>query len=175
MASSQCDEASGQVIGWARSEGATESSLEALKTVLDEMLTNAFYHAPMDASGDPKFSKQDRSTPVVLGEGREVRMRWGVRGDEIAVEVADPYGTFSAARFMDHVKRGLAAGTADLKFLAASAGAGLGVFMMAQTATRLYVGIERGKRTSVICQVDMKARRKKLAEWIRSIHVVERA
>ncbi len=174
-ASSLADEVTDQVVASARDEGATELALESLKMVLDEMLTNAFYHAPRTEAGDPKYSTLNRAAPVLLPPGCEVRVQWGVRGDDMAVEVTDPYGTLSTSIFVDHMRRGLAAGTADLKFLAASAGAGLGLFVLAQTASRLFVGIEPGKRTSVLCVLDMRARRKKMAEWVRSLHVVEYA
>jgi hypothetical protein len=172
--SSLCDEVAEQVVAAARAEGATELALESLKITLDEMMTNAFYHAPRLESGEAAFSTLNRATPVQLPGGKEILVRWGLRGDDLIVEVTDPYGSFSTARFMEHVRRGMAAGSADLKFLAASAGAGLGVFMLAQTANRLFVGIERERRTTVLCVLDLRSRRKKMSEWVRSVHVVER-
>ena len=171
--STSSDDAIERALTTAKAEGAGELALENLKIVMDEMLTNAFYHAPRDAAGAAPYSTQNRAEPVALPAGKEVRVRWGLRGEELTVEVADSFGSFTESKFLEHVRRGLAAGTADLKFLAASAGAGLGVFMLSQVASRLFVGIERGTRTSVICVLDMKARRKKMAEWNRSLHVIE--
>jgi hypothetical protein len=96
-----------------------------------------------------------------------------VRGEEAVLEVEDPYGTFTEAAVLESLARGAGAGTADLRFREQSAGAGMGVYMVYQGSTRMFVGIERGRRTSIVCLVDLKARRKAMAEWVRSLHVIE--
>jgi hypothetical protein len=135
--------------------GAGERLVERLLTVVDELVTNAVYNAPIDReTGTPLFAAQDRRIPVVLDPADQPELVFGSDGQRFAVAVRDPFGALRAETVRGHLARGLRGGAEQISQKAG--GAGLGLFLLFDHLHALSVEIHPGRRTEVSGLVDLR-------------------
>ena len=132
----------------------------ALELALEELYTNAVYNAPVDATGRPLNAHQGRATAVESPQPFSVR--FGCDDELAVVGVGDAYGTLSPTRLRDCVRRCYAPSGAVYEDK--RGGAGLGMFMILQEATRLIVNIKAGQFTEVLFARRLKERRRAFAQ-----------
>jgi hypothetical protein len=135
--------------------GVAERLQDRLLTVVDELITNAVYDAPIDrASGAPRHRHQDRRQPVVLDAADQPELSFGTDGVRFAVAVRDPFGGLRAETVRQHLARGLRRGADQID--QKQGGAGLGLFLLFDHLHALSVEVHPGRRTEVAGLVDLR-------------------
>ena len=73
--------------------------------VVDEMVTNALYDAPIDREGRPRFAHLPRTEPVRLERGEEIHIQFCSDAQLLGVAVSDPFGALSKQVSLDYLSR----------------------------------------------------------------------
>lgn len=115
------------------------------RTVASELLTNAFYNAPVDNEGKPLHS--DRSKRVKLPSHKKVEFSYGDDGTHLWMSVRDSYGSFSRLGLLRNLIR--CAQYEKLTVRQTGGGAGIGLFMVYSWAAQLKFHFTPGAQTFV--------------------------
>ena len=133
--------------------------MDSLELAFEELYANAAYNAPTDAQGNHLFSSTSRATPVT--SPRPFHVRFGYDSQYVAISVCDAYGSLKPERLIACFKRCFAPGGAVVEDK--EGGAGVGFYMLLQSATRLIVNIKAGQFTEVIFVRKLGQRRREFA------------
>lgn len=110
------------------------------RLVLDEILTNAVYHAPTREDGSEKYAL---FSEVALEPSEYVYVEFGYDSEKYGVSVLDKRGALTRETILSKMERQIK-GEGDMD------DSGRGLHMCRLFADRLIVNIERGKRTEVV-------------------------
>lgn len=121
---------------------------EKVEGILEELLTNAIYHSYFNIRGERKYKRRDS---VKLDAQETVKIRFIPAPDGIFLEVSDGGG---AIRF-DHVRNCFhrCYGSEQPQIEAKESGAGLGLYMIFESATHLKIVCDPYKRTTISCWI----------------------
>jgi len=144
------DPAVAEVMAFVTRLGAPKRVGDMLGELTHELIMNALYDAPVDASGQPRFA-HDRKAEVRLDTADAALLRVGSDGMRVAVEVTDRFGRLTREHVFGGIHRALASGQID----AAGGGAGLGMMVAYRSTTALYFDVIPGRRTRVIGLFDL--------------------
>ena len=120
---------------------------EKVECVLEEMISNALFHAYRDAAGKEKYAR--RST-VTLGSTEIITVRFEVIDKGIFLSVTDQAGTLVFDEVAGSLKRCYGS---DTQIQAKEGGAGLGTYMIFDSVTHLKFDVAPGKATTVSCWI----------------------
>jgi CheY-like chemotaxis protein len=147
QSSSDKDQALDAVMGLAAALELSDEKKRRIEVATEELLLNAIYDAPRDASGAAIHAKLDRRTPVKLGAGQQVKLHYGCDGRNFVVSVADRFGALergnlerSLSKLLDPQGARPAPGTS---------GAGLGLMLTYGAANQLIAHAVSGRFTEV--------------------------
>ena len=155
-----------------RENKAPRNAIATITNAADEMLTNAMYNAPVDQDGRPRYAATNRRSKIALEPSEFVELRYGIRKGVFGMSVSDAFGKLR----LDHLSKSiLRCTTADNPIEQKAGGAGLGLFMLAQTAHQFIVNVSPDERTEVIAMwsLDRKKLREKRSH--NSLHFFEQA
>ncbi len=111
-----------------------------VQILLEEIITNAIYHAPVDGTGKEKYKKHSR---VVLEDAEEVEILVGKDSEKYGVSVLDPSGRLTKEQVLFRLDRHIhGEGLLDEN--------GRGLHMSRMYADRLIINIRRHTATEVI-------------------------
>lgn len=143
--------------------------VEQLRLAADELLTNAFFNAPTDASGARPFAVRHRSQEVVLEGGQQIELELVVDGTQIGLLVADPFGSLAPATIVGYLGKCLRAGTDQVD--EKEGGAGLGLFYVFEAVSHFVINVEQKRRTEMIGLLDASVRYREFALRPKSFNV----
>lgn len=159
-----------QLSDYLRAKPVFETFPDLATTVASELLTNAFYNAPQDASGRPL--QPDRAAASFAEDSHSVDLSYGDDGDHVWIRVKDSYGSFNREKLIKHLLT--CANRDKLVVKQGEGGAGIGLFMVFRWASELVFIFEPGKQTSVIVRL-FKTKRMKVFDSQRvHFEVIER-
>jgi hypothetical protein len=130
-----------------------------------ELLMNAIYDAPVDASGRPKFAV-DRKADVRLSDAECPTVRMATDGSKLVLQVRDPFGRLERRHVFDGLARGLAGGEIDRSH----GGAGLGMMVCHNASTAMIFDVARGKHTEVTAIFELDMNLRELRTQAKSLH-----
>jgi hypothetical protein len=134
--------------------GLPAATRQRIRLVADELLMNALYHAPTDAAGQERYREQSpRELARCTGlEPVELHFVWAP--DCFALAVRDHFGSLSETRLTYYLQR-----ARDKAWVLESkrSGAGLGLAMVARSASRLIFKLDRGASTQAIAIFEPRA------------------
>lgn len=111
-----------------------------VQILLEEIITNAIYHAPVDGTGKEKYKKHSQ---VVLDDAEEVEILVGKDSEKYGVSVLDPSGRLTKEQVLFRLDRHIhGEGLLDEN--------GRGLHMSRMYADRLIINIRRHTATEVI-------------------------
>jgi hypothetical protein len=130
-----------------------------------ELLMNAIYDAPADATGQPKYAG-DRKALVHLQDHERPIVRLACDGSNLVLQVRDPFGRLERRHVVDGLARGLAGGEQDQSH----GGAGLGMMVCHNSTSGLFFDVVRGRSTEVTALFELDMNLRELRTQAKSLH-----
>ncbi len=158
-----------EVASYANTLGCNERVVELIETVVDELVTNAIYNAPRTATGVAKYARLSRREPVTLNDEEVGHLEFACDGDYIAISQVDPFGALTRDTVVSYLNRCLVKGPEQISD--ASGGAGIGLFRVFQSLSKFIINIDPGRRTEVICLLDLRLTMKRFRQAAKSFHI----
>jgi anti-sigma regulatory factor (Ser/Thr protein kinase) len=124
--------------------GHKSQNRERLKLVMEELLSNAFYHA---YKGQAKKDKYERLSSVKLAPGEEIRIAFDENSNGLYLLVEDKGGTLTFDNFKNCFSRCFQRTRKDVTFEEKHSGAGLGLYLIYEVTTHLSILVVPGKKT----------------------------
>lgn len=143
-----------------------DSPKEYLRTMANELLTNAFYNAYQDKDGSFPYQNQDRKTPVNLDKDGAIEISLALDEERVVLCVTDPFGTLTRESVLNNIKRGIKTKKHSNK----EGGAGLGLYLIYSYANHLVFNLDKNNKTEIVAIIENNRRLKKYKEIIKSIH-----
>jgi hypothetical protein len=122
-------------------------TVQLLHDVAEELLTNAFYDAPV-AAGAAKRAIP-RTEDVVLPDDCGCDMVYGLSGEFAVVRVRDPFGALARARIVDVLTR-CARGGMNVEVDETMGGAGLGMWKIFSLTSFVAISVVDSHHTDVL-------------------------
>ncbi len=115
-------------------------STRDVELVVDEMVSNALYHAPVLPDGTPKY--EDMSD-VCLEAGEYITIECGVDAEKYGISVGDNSGRLTKQTVLERIERQVSGkGLTDRR--------GRGIHISRMLSDRMIINIKRGARTEVV-------------------------
>jgi hypothetical protein len=162
------DHAVQETIAFSTRLGAPKRVGEMLGELAHELLMNALYDAPVDASGRALHA-HDRKAEIALQPHDAAIFRCASDGVRIAVEVTDRFGRLERKHVFGGLTRALKSGQMDT----AGGGAGLGMMVAYRSTTALFYDVARGQRTRVTGLFDLDLNLREFRLLPKTIHFPE--
>lgn len=137
-------------------QGVGARTVEQLRDAAEELLTNAFYDAPVAAGLLKK--PISRTQDVSLSDDSACDMVYGCRDDLAVVRVRDPFGSLTRARMLEVLTR-CARTDMAVEVDETMGGAGLGLWRMFSVASFLALSVVRGRSTELLIGIGKRALR----------------
>lgn len=162
-----------RVAGYAEGVGARRATVAKIESAVDELLMNALYDAPAahQKNESARRVRGTGTTPTYEGDSRRALLRYGCDGRYFAVSVLDEYGLLEKGVILNSLLRARNERGRPLPANANGAGAGLGLYFVLSSVTRFIVNIEPGRRTEVVCLVDLRQQGREATSCARSLHI----
>lgn len=142
-----------EVLKFAEESGVRRQIRSSIGQVCEELLMNALYDAPIDDDGRQIFAEVGPKDRVDLSSPRPVSIRYAATAETFAVSVRDRFGTLEKNVILDYLDKCLhATQQIDRK----TYGAGLGLYLIANSATQFVCNVAPGMATEVVCTFDRK-------------------
>jgi hypothetical protein len=163
------DEAVGKVQSFITALQVPKRIAEMFGELAHELLMNALYDAPVDAHGRPRFAA-DRKGDVALAQNEAAVLRVATDGNQIALQVRDPFGRLERRHVMEGLSRGLAGGELDTS----GGGAGLGMMVCHNSSAAMFFDVVRGRLTEVTATFELDLNLREFRTQAKSLHYFER-
>jgi hypothetical protein len=137
-----------QISEFAETMGVRRKYREAIEQCLDEMLMNALYDAPVDDQGKPIFSEIPIKTRISLRVEQKVVVQYACDGMQFCISVRDAFGTLERATMLRYLHKCL---HSEQQIDRKAGGAGLGLYLMVNSATSVIFNVLPGIATEVAC------------------------
>ncbi|MGK5093934.1 7TM diverse intracellular signaling domain-containing protein [Deltaproteobacteria bacterium TL4] len=128
--------------------GVRRSILAKCAMVTEELLMNAIYDAPVDASGKSLYNHLPRTDVVVLRQAERGKLRYACDGLLLAISVEDPFGAFGRKTILDYLESCYEGRAGSLN--THKGGAGRGLFHILETSDLVVFNVKPHVRTEVI-------------------------
>ncbi len=160
-ATDQIDDAIDKLIDELEFDGVFDSPKNYLKTMANELLTNAFFNSSTEHT-------DNRTSEISLSD-KYVKFKVLVDSDKISLSVSDQYGTLS----VDDLRQSIAYGFRNKAPKDQEGGAGIGLYMCYSFSNQLIVNLTPSQKTEFICIIENNRRYKTYRERITSLHFNE--
>jgi hypothetical protein len=127
-----------------------------VSVIADELIANAIYAAPVDASGTRLRAQEPRDTSRALTGRDAVTVRWATDARYLAIEVGDKWGSIDVAAVTQKLARGG-------NQVSAQGEGGMGLPLAYACANQLVIDCEPSARTEVIALLDVRYKPTELA------------
>jgi hypothetical protein len=142
-----------QISEFAELMGVRRKYRESVEQCVDEMLMNALYDAPVDDNGQPLFSEIPTKTRISLRVEQKAVVQYACDGKRFAVSVRDAFGTLERGTVLRYLHKCL---HAEQQIDRKVGGAGLGLYLMVNSASCVLFNVLPGVATEVVCVFDLE-------------------
>jgi hypothetical protein len=143
-----------QISEFAELMGVRRKYREAIEQSIDEMLMNALYDAPVDEQGKQIFAEIPTKSRISLRVEQKVVVQYACDGKQFAVSVRDAFGTLERATVLRYLHKCL---HAEQQIDRKAGGAGLGLYLMVNSSTRVLFNVLPGVATEATCVFDLES------------------
>ncbi len=151
-----------QISEFAELMGVRRKYREAIDQCIDEMLMNALYDAPVDEQGKPLFSEIPTKTRISLRVEQKVVVQYACDGKQFAVSVRDAFGTLERNTVLRYLYKCL---HSEQQIDRKVGGAGLGLYLMVNSASTVYFNVLPGVATEALCVFDLESPKLQLEKF----------
>lgn len=116
--------------------------------VVEELLMNAIYDAPVDSDGKALYNHLPRTVEIELKPEEQGTFRYACDGLLLAVSVEDPFGSFHRKTILEYLESCYKGEFGSLQN--GKGGAGRGLFQIIETSDLVVVNVKPKIRTEVI-------------------------
>ncbi len=127
----------------------------AIGQVVEELLMNALYDAPVDEDGKQVFAEVDPHDRTKTRSPRPVSVRYAATDTQFAIAVRDRFGRLAKNTILSYIDKCL---HSPVQIDRKAYGAGLGLYLVANAAASYLVNVAFGIATEVICTFDRGAK-----------------
>lgn len=138
--------------------GIRRANRDRIRTVVEEMLMNAIYDAPVDETGKSLYNHLSRTVDLQLKPEEQGVVRFATDGMLIAVSVADPFGSLKGSTILKYLEHNYAGDAADLNAKLNKGGAGRGLHQIVENSDLVVFNVDPGKRTEAIAIFNVEAK-----------------
>jgi hypothetical protein len=135
--------------------------LDPIEQCLDEMVMNALFNAAVDANGQRVFAGVPTRKRVDLRTQKTVTLQYAADANRCAVAVRDSYGSLDRETMLRSLYKGL---HAEDKVDRKAGGAGLGLYLMVNSASAVHFHVVPGVTSEVTCVFDIGAQKLQLEQ-----------
>jgi hypothetical protein len=135
------------------SKGVGTRTVTQLRDAAEELLTNAFYDAPVSAGVMKK--PVSRTQDIVLPNDSACDLAYGFREDLAIVRVRDPFGSLARSRLVEVLTR-CASSDGNVQVDESMGGAGLGMWRVFAGASFVGVSVVSNSRTEILVGIALK-------------------
>lgn len=135
--------------GYFKKMGVRSTILDRVNTVVEEMLMNAIYDAPVDSAGKSIFNHVSRKEEIQLDTHQQSQLRYASDGVYLAVGVKDPFGSLTKDIIIDYLLSCYNGSAGSMN--GNKGGAGRGLHQIIENADLTIFNVKKGVRTEVIC------------------------
>lgn len=150
------------VSDFAASMGVRRKYRESIEQCLDELLMNALYDAPVDAQGKQLFADVPTKTRISLRMEQKAVVQYACDGNTFALSVRDSFGALKPETIVKYIDKCL---HSEQQIDRKAGGAGLGLYIISNAATRFVFNLYPGVATEAICTFDLTAPKVQLKEF----------
>jgi CRP-like cAMP-binding protein/nitrate reductase NapAB chaperone NapD len=125
------------------------------QVVIEELLMNAIYDAPIDAQGNPLHNNKSRKEHVVLTKDQGAKLKFATDGILLAVSVEDPFGGFKKETVLRYLAHNYEGKTENISEAEGKGGAGKGLFMITENSDLVVFNVSPKIKTEVIALFDL--------------------
>ncbi len=124
------------------------------QSVLEELLMNAIYDAPVDRNGIPLHNHKSRRERIILEQSQRGKLRYSTDGLYLAVSVEDPFGVFKKETIFKYLEENYKE-QFETEQLEGKGGAGKGLFIITENSDLVIYNIAPQSKTEVIVLFDL--------------------
>lgn len=135
---------------------------EPIQQCCDEMLMNALYDAPVDAKGTHLFAGVSPRLRITQRTAQTVAVQYAYDGRRFAISVRDSFGTLEREILLRYLHKCL---HADQQLDRKAGGAGVGLYLVLNSASTVYFHVLPTMATEAVCIFDTGAARPGLAQF----------
>lgn len=150
------------VLAFAEATKVRRKYREMIGQCLDEMLMNALYDAPVDAAGRPLFAEVAPADRKALPHEHEAIVHYACDGIRFAIAVRDAFGRLERGTVLRYLHKCL---HEEQQIDRKAGGAGLGLYLMASSASSVYFRVEPGRATEAVCTFELGGPRPRLLQF----------
>jgi hypothetical protein len=142
---------------------------QASALVVDELLSNAVFNAPVDTAGVHTRAGENRVSPRLLVGRDVVTLRYACDARYLAIEVEDRYGSLDRNTIMRCLTKASTRGREKISMR--TAGAGIGLATVYNNCNHLVFNLEPGRRTQAVALIDIRYRPTELGNSVNSFGI----
>ena len=150
--------------------GVKNSIRTKAQIVIEELLMNAIYDAPVDHKGIPLHNHKSRRERIVLEEHQKGKLRFATDGLYLAISVEDPFGIFKKETIFEYLEGNYKQGPDSAFEKEGKGGAGKGLFLITENSDLVIYNVAPHTKTEVIVLFDLDNQKDKKAT---SLHYFE--
>jgi anti-sigma regulatory factor (Ser/Thr protein kinase) len=140
------------LMSYAKVAGVRGSVRDRIQLVVDELIMNAMYHAPVDQDGNERFKGVTLKELAHRPNLDPVQVQYGCSGRYFGVAIRDTGGSLTRERALEYLGRSDKATQIEDK----AGGAGLGLLSVLTSVSKLVFNLDPGYSTEVIGLFDME-------------------
>ncbi|WP_413943415.1 cyclic nucleotide-binding domain-containing protein [Bdellovibrio sp. HCB-162] len=156
--SAQREELREELYTYFKKMGIRSTVLDRVNTVVEEMLMNAIYDAPVDSQGKSIFNHISRKEEIQLDTHQQSQLRYASDGVLLAVSVKDPFGSLTKNIIVDYLISCYSGQAGSMN--SNKGGAGRGLHQIIENADLTVFNVKKGVRTEVICLFNVDGQKK---------------
>lgn len=144
----------------------TQRFTSSILTIADEMISNAFFNAPVDMNGKHIYQNANRSEEVKVKS--PVRLFIAHDDFRFVFGAIDPWGSVERNAILDTLLGAFLTDQADVRNH--GAGGGLGCKMIIDNSVAFYVVVHRNVRSGVFCMLQIDQGLRRLTTLPKNLH-----
>lgn len=150
----------GEVTAYFERLGVRRANRDRIQCVLEEMLMNAIYDAPIDKTGKPLYNHLSRTVDLNLKPEEQGMVRFATDGMLIAVSVQDPFGSLKGSTILRYLEANYGGTSHDMNSKENKGGAGRGLHQIVENSDLVVFNVDPGKKTEAIALFNVEVKEK---------------